>query len=224
MAAGLPPELKIGAKRSKLSWYNIDQIFYGSSLRPQNIDSEELSRAEVRQVNYNELFPEVDLDVTQSSIIRTLDLAYFPAERGTYSYDDSFGSDNKYLNPEDRWAGITRALTTTNFQQANIEYVQFWLLDPYENYSIKPEEGRSFNSAKLFRICRVNCILILVVFQKTYSKMTVKCLKMDCPLDGVQIPGQNVEITPWSSIPTDQSLLYAFPESDEARIKPRPGS
>ena len=65
VAAGLPAELAIGAKRSKLSWYNIDQIFYGSSLRPSNIDSDELSRAEVRQVNYSELFPQVDLDVTQ---------------------------------------------------------------------------------------------------------------------------------------------------------------
>ncbi len=111
------------------------------TLRPGNIDSEELSRAEVRQVNYSELFPEIDLDITQSSIIRTFDLAYYPAERGTNNYDDSFDANGKYTNPEDRWAGVTRALTTTNFQQANIEYIQFWLMDPYENYSIKPEEG-----------------------------------------------------------------------------------
>ena len=41
---------------------------------------------------------------------------------------------------------------------------------------------------------------------------------MDCLLTGYKFPGSNIESTPWSSIPTDQSLLYAFPESDEARL------
>lgn len=217
VAAGLPPDLRYGAKRSKLSWYNIDQIFYGSSLRPPNIDSEELSRAEVRQVNYSELFPEVELDITQSSIVRTFDMAYFPAERGTNNYDDSFGPDGKYIDPEDRWAGITRALTTTNFQQANIEYVQFWLMDPYENYSIKPEEGgpavppglQDFKGELYFNFGNIS---------EDILKDDRKMFENGLPEDGVQIPGNNVEVTPWSSIPADQSLLYAFTESDEARV------
>ncbi len=217
VAAGLPPELSFGAKRSKLSWYNIDQIFYGSSLRPSNIDSEELSRAEVRQVNFSELFPQVDLDVTQSSIIRTFDMAYFPAERGTNNYDDSFGPDGKYINPEDRWAGITRALTTTNFQQANIEYVQFWLMDPYENYSIKPEEGGPATPPSL-QDMQGELYFNFGSISEDILKDDRKMYENGLPTDGVQIPGTNIESTPWSSIPTDQSLLYAFPESDEARV------
>ncbi|MCA0933563.1 cell surface protein SprA [Lutimonas saemankumensis] len=217
IAPGLPDELRTGAKRSKLAWYSIDQIFYGSSLRPPNIDSEELSRAEVRQVNYSELFPQVDLDVTQSSIIRTFDMAYYPEERGTNNYDDSFGSDGKYINPEDRWAGVTRALTTTNFQQANIEYVQFWLMDPYENYSIKPEEGGPIAPPGLqdqvgelyFNFGNIS---------EDILKDDRKMFENGLPEDGIQIPGSNIESTPWSSIPTEQSLLYAFPESDEARL------
>ena len=217
VAAGLPPELSVGAKRSKLSWYNIDQIFYGSSLRPPNIDSEELSRAEVRQVNYSELFPQVDLDVTQSSIIRTFDMAYYPSERGTNNYDDSFGADGKYINPEDRWAGVTRALTTTNFQQANIEYVQFWLMDPYENYSIKPEEGGPASSPSL-QDMQGELYFNFGSISEDILKDDRKMFENGLPIDGVQIPGTNIESTPWSSIPTDQSLLYAFPESDEARL------
>ena len=217
VAAGLPPELRIGAKRSKLSWYNIDQIFYGSSLRPSNIDSDELSRAEVRQINYSELFPQVDLDVTQSSIIRTLDLAYFPAERGTNNYDDSFDANGKYINPEDRWAGITRALTTTNFQQANIEYVQFWLMDPYENYSISPEEGGPSAPPSL-QDMQGELYFNFGSISEDILKDDRKMFENGLPTDGVQIPGSNIESTPWSSIPTDQSLLYAFPESDEARL------
>ena len=217
VAAGLPPELKNGSKRSKLSWYNIDQIFYGSSLRPPNIDSEELSRAEVRQVNFSELFPQVDLDVTQSSIIRTLDLAYFPEERGTNNYDDSFGGDGKYINPEDRWAGVTRALTTTNFQQANIEYIQFWMMDPYENYSIKPEEGGPSSPINL-QDMQGELYFNFGSISEDILKDDRKMFENGLPIDGVQIPGSNIESTPFSSIPTDQSLLYAFPESDEARL------
>ena len=217
VAPGLPPELRYGAKRSQLSWYTIDQIFYGSSLRPPNIDSDELSRAEVRQINYSELFPNVELDVTQTSIIRTLDLAYYPAERGTNNYDDSFGADEKYIDPEDRWSGITRALTTTNFQQANIEYVQFWLMDPYENYSITPEEGapltppsgQDFQGELYFNFGNIS---------EDILKDDRKMFENGLPEDGVQIPNGNVEVTPWSSIPSNQSLLYAFPETDESRI------
>ena len=217
LAPGLPNELRTGAKRSKLSWYNIDQIFYGSSLRPVNIDSDELSRAEVRQVNYSELFPQVDLDITQSTIIRTLDLSYYPEERGSYNYDDSFNNDNKYIDPEDRWGGITRALTTTNFQQANIEYVQFWLMDPYENYSITTEEGgpvvpptdNDFKGELYFNFGSIS---------EDILQDDRKMFENGLPEDGIQIPGSNVEITPWSSIPKNQSLLYAFTESDESRL------
>ena len=217
IANGLPEQLRFGALRSQLAWYNIDQLFYGTSLRPQNIDSEELSRAEVRQVSFNELFPNVELDVTQSSIVRTFDMAYYPAERGTNSYDDSFGSDGKYINPEDRWAGITRALTTTNFQQANIEYIQFWLMDPFENYSIRPEEGgppappsdADFVGELYFNFGDVS---------EDILTDDLKMFENGLPEDGNQVPGSNIQETPWSSIPTNQSLLYAFTEDDAARV------
>ncbi len=216
IASGLPDELRTGAKRSKLSWYNIDQIFYGSSLKPSNIDNNELSRAEVRRVTYNELFPEVDLDVTQSNIIRTFDFEYFPAERGTYNFDDNLDSEGKYTNPEERWAGVMRSLTTTNFQQANVEYIQFWLLDPYENYSIKPEEGglptppnpTDFNGELYFNLGSIS---------EDILKDDRKMFENGLPSDGIQIPGDNIEITPWSSIPKNQSLIYAFTEDDNSR-------
>src|SRR5690606_28415187 len=35
------------------------------------------------------------------------------------------------INPSSRWGGITRAITTTNFEQANIEYIEFWVMSPY---------------------------------------------------------------------------------------------
>ena len=85
---GNASDLTYGYKRAKLAWYIIDPLFYGgSSLKPGSINNTELSRAEVRRVRYEELFPEQDLDLTQSTIVRTLDLAYYPNERGSYNYD-----------------------------------------------------------------------------------------------------------------------------------------
>ena len=84
---GEQDDLSYNYKRGKLAWYNIDQIFYGAGDTPPNINADELSRAETRQINYSELFPNVQLDITQNSLVRTLDLAYFPAERGSYNFN-----------------------------------------------------------------------------------------------------------------------------------------
>ena len=87
-----------------MAWYTVDQLFYGgSSLRPSNITNEEISRAEVRRVNNQELFPNQELDVTVTNNVRTFDLAYYPQERGAYNYDEDVDNQGRLNNPEDRW-------------------------------------------------------------------------------------------------------------------------
>ncbi|MET2983791.1 T9SS outer membrane translocon Sov/SprA [Aureibaculum conchae] len=212
-------QLKFGKKRSQLAWYTIDRLFYGNSLKPNNIDNEELSRAEVRQVGFNELFPELDLDITQSNIVNTLDLAYFPQERGSYNFDNQNVVNGKFTDPENRWAGIMRSLNTTDFQQANVEYIQFWLMDPYENYSITPEEGgpTTVNSADFGGELYFNLGNISEDILTDNRRMYENGL----PEDGVKIPkpniGANVDQTAWSDIPIKQSLIYAFTEKDDER-------
>ena len=97
-------------KRARMAWYTIDPIFYGAGDTPGNIDADALSRSETRQINYDELFPNQELDVTQQSLIRTLDLAYFPGERGPYNFEQpaDISNPSRLENPEDRWAGIMR--------------------------------------------------------------------------------------------------------------------
>jgi len=211
--------LDYGKKRSKISWYNIDRLFYGSSsLKPGNIDNEEKSRAEVRQIQSNELFPNLDLDITQSNTIRTFDIAYFPAERGSYNYDTQNVSNNDtFTDPENRWGGIMRSLTTTDFQQANIEYLQFWLMDPYENYSINQSEG--FPSNKILTASdEVGQLYInLGNISEDILKDGRKMFENGLPEDGTK-NSSNITQTIWSDIPTTQSLIYAFTENDNARV------
>ncbi|WP_457616301.1 T9SS outer membrane translocon Sov/SprA [Lutibacter sp.] len=216
---GNATDLSYGYKRARLAWYSIDPLFYGSSsTKPSNIDNAELSRAEVRRIRYEELFPEQDLDLTQSTIVRTLDLAYFPNERGSYNYDTSnVGPDGKFTNPEERWGGITRALTTTNFEQSNVEYIQFWLMDPYDHYSITNEEGlpvgvNPTDPANQVGELYFNLGNISEDILKDGRKMYENGLP-ESPLST-----NNTAPTIWGKIPTNQSLLYAFSDNDGERL------
>ncbi len=197
-------------KRAKLAWYNIDQLFYtSSSNRPGNINDVELSREEVRQVRYSELFPNTDLDITQLNLVRTLDLAYYPSERGPYNYNTSLG------NAEGNWAGIMRSLTTNNFEQANVEYIQFWLKDPYENYSITEKEGLPSGVNPNDNTNRTGKLLInLGNLSEDILRDARK--QYENGLSTSETPSPMTD-TPWGKVPVNPSILYAFSNKNGER-------
>lgn len=206
--------LEYNYKRGKLAWYNVDQLFYGNSNRPDNIDENELSRSEVRQIRYNELFPNTDLDITQQNLVRTLDLAYYPAERGPYNFNENASA----VRPEERWGGIMRSLTTNNFEQANVEYIQFWLKDPYENYSITQEEGLQPGINPQDPSNQVGKLFInLGNVSEDILKDGRKQYENGLPADGQKIDGSNVESSIWGNTPKNPSIIYAFDASNDAR-------
>ncbi|WP_408024543.1 T9SS outer membrane translocon Sov/SprA [Tenacibaculum sediminilitoris] len=207
--------LEYNYKRGKLAWYNIDQLFYGGGNRPSNIDENELSRDEVRQIRYNELFPNTDLDITQQNLVRTLDLAYYPAERGPYNYNENANT----ITAEERWGGIMRSLTTNNFEQANVEYIQFWLMDPYENYSITTEEGLPVGINPNDPTNQVGKLFInLGNVSEDILKDGRKQYENGLPADGQKADGGNVRTSIWGDTPINPSILYAFDSSNDARI------
>jgi cell surface protein SprA len=205
-------------KRARIAWYTIDPIFYGAGDTPGNIDADALSRAETRQINYDELFPNQELDVTQQSLIRTLDLAYFPSERGPYNFEQpaDISNPSRLENPEDRWAGIMRPLTTNNFEQANVEYIQFWVMDPYANYSITNSEGlpSGINPQDLQN--QVGDLYInLGNISEDILKDNRKMYENGLPEDELST---NTTETIWGKVPTNPSIIYAFNEEDNSRI------
>ena len=205
-------------KRARMAWYTIDPIFYGAGDTPGNIDADALSRSETRQINYDELFPNQELDVTQQSLIRTLDLAYFPGERGPYNFEQPVDISNptRLENPEDRWAGIMRPLTTNNFEQANVEYIQFWVMDPYTNYSITNSEGlpSGINPQDLQN--QVGDLYInLGNISEDILKDNRKMYENGLPEDELST---NTTETIWGKVPTNPSIIYAFNEDDNSRI------
>ena len=48
-------------------------------------------------------------------------------------------------SPENSWAGITRLINTTDFEQSNVEYIEFWLMDPFLNDSENNGGKLTFN-------------------------------------------------------------------------------
>ena len=126
--------IEYGKNRAWISWFTPDPIFgYPQSNTPQHIkdDINALSDMRTRIVYEQELFPNRETLANEDPKIATLNLSFYPDERGPYNIDATqIGSDGKLTNPKQRWAGIMRRLDNTDFEKANIEYISFWLLDP----------------------------------------------------------------------------------------------
>lgn len=128
--------LRSGFNRSLLAWYTIDPLFTrrSSSLTPGHIksDLEQLSNHYVREIPVTELFPNRDRNYSGSiSTLNILNLAYYPSERGPYNFNPNIDINGHLTNPTGTWGGMMRKLDTNDFQTANIEYIEFWMLDPF---------------------------------------------------------------------------------------------
>ncbi len=146
--ASTPPEfsestlindLRYGVNRAKMSWYSID--------RQARVGADNQSPY-TRLIDQQELFNR-DVQVGQSELL-TFDISYYPSERGPYNFDVPGGlsgddgviysdgikpndvtTDIELINPETRWGGIMRNFQNSDFEAANYEFIEFWMLNPY---------------------------------------------------------------------------------------------
>ncbi|HET8810047.1 MAG TPA: cell surface protein SprA [Flavobacteriaceae bacterium] len=194
-------DLSINDYRAEMAWYTIDPIFY-SNQRPNGVSDEDLSSYATRRVFVNEIFPNTDIAQGQTQAIYTLDLAYSPSQRGPYNYNQMATGTGTLPNPEDNFGGIVREMTTTNFERANVEFVEFWIMDPFiydENADV--EDGTIvFNFGSITED-------VLKDGRKQYEN--------GLPPDGGT---ENTLITNFAKIPANQSLIYAFDTEGQERI------
>ena len=67
----------------------------------------------------------------QSSYLPVLNVSFYPQERGPYNLDvTGLATDGSLANPTKRWGGMMRKLETTDFETANIEYIEFLVDGP----------------------------------------------------------------------------------------------
>ncbi|NDW11770.1 cell surface protein SprA [Bacteroides sp. 214] len=199
-------DIEYGKNRALLAWYYIDRLFTrrNSSLTPTHIknDVEQLSNHYVREVYEQEVFPNKEITNQESSTISILNLAYYPEERGPYNLDTHLTSDGKLLNPDKRWGGMMRKLDTSDFESSNIEYIEFWLLDPflYENETTKRRGGDLY--------------INLGEISEDILKDGKKFFENGLPTDG---DVSKVEETVWGRVPKERSIVYAFDNSTGSR-------
>ena len=122
----------------------IDPLFYdrNTNLIPPNVNKTELSRNYVRQVLENEVFPNKEPLNGVPINLAVLNMAYYPNDRGPYNYDvlstpfsKGVNADGELVQPDTRWGGIMRRIETSDFDAANIEYIEFWMMDPFADDS-----------------------------------------------------------------------------------------
>ena len=188
-----------GFDRALLNWYSIDPVFY-SSQRPSEISNEDLSDLYSRRIFIDEIFPEIDLVQGQSTVINSLDLNYYPNLRGPYNMDPDV-TDGIIDDIDNSWAGITRLINTTDFERSNVEYLEFWLMDPFLNSNQNNGGKLTFNLGNISED-------IIKDGRKQYEN--------GLPEDG------DVSFLPttiWGTVvPQNQSLVYAFSSVGQSRI------
>ncbi len=187
-----PNTLSSGFKRSKLSWYSIDPTFYAQ--RPSGISDNDMSLNKTRRIFNSEIYPNRDIEVGQTTVINTLDLTYYPSERGPYN-----NSTNVALAPADNFGGIMRSLSSTNFEQGNVEYIQFWMMDPYADTGAgNPVEAPNSEGKLYFNLGEISED-VLPDSKKQYEN--------GLPTSGAP---QLTTASVWGKVPATQSLIYAF--------------
>jgi cell surface protein SprA len=128
-------DLSYGQNRGKLAWYNIEPQLQErrNANNPLKDDLFELSKPETRQVLQNEIFPQRTNDLGQG-LLTTFDLAYYPRERGPYNFrTTNLNPNGQFNDPRKSWGGIMRNIDQTDFETSNIEFIEFWVMNPFQN-------------------------------------------------------------------------------------------
>ncbi|MBQ6653559.1 MAG: cell surface protein SprA [Prevotella sp.] len=203
--------LTSGFNRSLMSWYTIDPLFTrrSSSLTPGHIKSDlnQLSNHYVREVYVRELFPNRDQASYSgtTSTIPVFNIAYYPNERGPYNFNPDLNSDGTLNNPERHWGGMMRKLDTNDFEAANIEYIEFWMLDPFI-YTAR--EGKAGEYGGDFYINLGEMSEDILRDGKKFHE------------SGMAVDGStNYTYTQWGKIPYQATVTYAFATTSGSRAK-----
>ena len=201
-----------GVNRAHLNWYRID---------PSVRNDQDDNNPYVSLVPQIEVFPNLQLTPDQLPNLQTFDLTFDPTSRGAYNFDTPGGvpgissgvlledNDVKLVDPETRWGGVMRALNTNDFQAANIEFLEFWMLSPFHD----PNDGREPNpeSDDLEGELYINLGNISEDILRDSRKM------FENGLPGPINPNRRVDTTNWSVVPIAQQITNAFDNDEETR-------
>ena len=193
---------------ARLAWYVIDPLFTrNNNLTPSHIrnDPDQRSNHFVREVLENEIWPNKESPTGIPSPIPVLNMAFYPSERGPYNYDigsnfsAGIAQDGSLIDPETRWGGVMRAMPMTDFETANIEYIEFWMMDPFVYDETHSGGDLYFNLGDV---------------SEDVLRDGRKSFENGLPIDEEVV---NVDTTAWGRVPTVPAVTNAFDNNPDSR-------
>jgi len=201
--------LNSGMNRAKLAWYVIDPLFLeNGSATPDHIrkNPDTQSSHFVRQIYETEIFPNAQSSTGIPPLISVLNVAFYPEERGPYNFDTAPTSFSAGLNangllnnPSTRWGGMMRELLTNDFEAANIQYLKFWMMDPFV-------ENTDHDGGQL-------CFDLGDISEDILRDQR-KQFENGLPTSADLI---NIDTTVWGRVPTVQAVVHAFDSDSKSR-------
>lgn len=202
-----------GYNRAKLAWYYIDRTVFNQTTgntMPDHLklDNEARKNHYYREIWYDEIYPGKELAITTPPYITPLNIAYYPREKGPYNYDAEpvtgisagVDQDGKLKDPESRWGGMMREIVTPNFEAANVEYIEFWVLDPF----IYNEDGSHKGGDLYFNLGNVS---------EDILKDSRKSFENGLPVNEIE----DVDSTAWGRVSTKTQLGDGFETVSNSR-------
>ncbi|MBK5278663.1 MAG: cell surface protein SprA [Bacteroidia bacterium] len=218
LANGAIDDVAAGYKRAKLAWYQVDPQFYrtgaGNNFKPPNIKDQDLENHYVRAVPPQEIFPYRDLYIG-NFYEQIFDVAYYPQERGPYNYNPDLNFDGTLKNPTSNWGGITTAIRNeVDWDKSNIEYVEFWLMDPFINSKNgQIDDGRGEPRSNT---TGGNVVFHLGSLSEDLMRDGKHAFENGLPTDG-NLNGSGATANPWGYVTTQQYLNNAFDNESSSR-------
>ena len=209
-------DLILGYKRAKLAWYTIDPLFFRStSITPPNVNKmlslpngnviPQQSYHYTREILETEVFPNKDPNLgSQLTNLSVFDIAYYPEQRGPYNYTiNGIDSDGKLIAPASSWGGMMRKLETNDFEASNIEFIEFWMMDPFND-----EDG-------LINHLGGDMYIQLGNVSEDILKDGYKCFENGLPTSSNVV---DVDTTAWGRVPLNFSIVEAFDNNSTSRV------
>lgn len=199
-------DLKYGFNRSKFAWYVIDPNFYASN-RPSNISKADISQPYSRPVLETEVTDKEPPNGIATNMA-IMNLSFYPSERGPYNYDvngvpgisEGLNADGTLKNDNgNRWGGIMRKIEQTDFEAANVEYIEFWMMDPFIDNPTHGGGQLYFNLGDI---------------SEDILKDGRKAFEHGLPISDNII---NVDTTIWGRVPKFQAMVNTFDNTDGSR-------
>ncbi len=208
----LSNDVAYGYNRALLAWYCVDPIFTNrsSTLTPAHIKSDlkQLSNHYVRAVYELELYPnKSQTSYNSNATLSILNLAFYPGERGPYNLTREVDTKGNLTRPETRWGGMMRKMDNTDFEAQNIEYIEFWLMDPFFYEKRDGTTKTKMGGDLYFNLGEIS---------EDILKDGKKAYESGLPIDGNM---NYVEQTAWGYVPKTNSITYAFNNESGSRAR-----